>query len=180
VDQKLSDEVFAGAEYSQRRLKVPGTDLTGPEPVRVSLSWRERLGRAYVNWVPTDSLALSVSYLYERLVRTFDDPEAETTTHRVPAELRYFHPSGLIALGRGTYVHQRGQFFDATRTPMPGGDDFVTIDLGVGYRLPERRGLFTVEVKDLLNEGFRFQDTDTQNPTIVPGRLVLARFTVGF
>lgn len=59
-------------------------------------------------------------------------------------------------------------------------DDFWVIDAGVGYRLPRRFGFITFEAKNLLGEDFKFQDTDSANPTIAPERLLLGRLTLAF
>ena len=116
ADQRLSGDLRVGAEVSRRDLNVP-TLLLGP-PASVSRDDEsEVLGRAYIYWMPTPWLALGAEYLYERLKR---DPEAlnhvqmaETRIHRLPLSLSFFHPSGLTARVRGTFVDQRG------RSPTP-------------------------------------------------------------
>ena len=52
--------------------------------------------------------------------------------------------------------------------------------LRFGYRLPKRRGLITLEVKNVADEDFNFQDTDPANPSIQLERLVIARVTLSF
>ena len=54
------------------------------------------------------------------------------------------------------------------------------VDAAVGYRLPNRFGFVTLEGRNLLDEEFKFQDTDPANPQIYPERLILARFTLAF
>ena len=54
------------------------------------------------------------------------------------------------------------------------------LDGSISYRLPRRWGILTLEGRNLLNEGFRFQDTDVANPTLIPERLVLFRFTLAY
>jgi hypothetical protein len=59
--------------------------------------------------------------------------------------------------------------------------------------LPKRWGLITIEAKNLFNEAFKYQDTDTAstsiggldstlalNPLISPERLILAKITLVF
>ena len=62
----------------------------------------------------------------------------------------------------------------------PDGDDFWVLDGSIGYRLPKRYGLITVEAKNLLNETFRFQDIDPANPRIAPERFIFGRITLSF
>jgi hypothetical protein len=38
----------------------------------------------------------------------------------------------------------------------------------------------TVEIRNLLDQQFRFQDTDPANPSITPERFVFMRFTLAF
>jgi hypothetical protein len=52
------------------------------------------------------------------------------------------------------------------------------VDASIGYRLPKRYGIITVEARNLFDENFRFQDTDPSNPTIYPERLVLVKVTL--
>jgi outer membrane receptor protein involved in Fe transport len=48
----------------------------------------------------------------------------------------------------------------------------------VGYRLPKRRGVLSLNVDNLFDRRFRFQDTDPENPTIMPQRMAYFRFTI--
>jgi len=63
---------------------------------------------------------------------------------------------------------------------VSGDDQFWVFDASIGYRLPKRWGLITIEAKNLFNEEFNFQDTDPANPRIYPERLILAKFTLAF
>ena len=67
ADQKISDSLFAGVEYFQRDLDVPISVTAPPAPTTYErFDWKERQGRAYVNWAPDPRWALSADYLYER------------------------------------------------------------------------------------------------------------------
>ena len=61
-----------------------------------------------------------------------------------------------------------------------GDDRFWVVDASVGYRLPKRFGIISLEAKNLLDKEFQFQDTDPGNPHILPSRLILFRFTLSF
>jgi tetratricopeptide (TPR) repeat protein len=192
VDQKLSRNIYGGVEFSVRDLDRAITVQTGPSLLGVVLrDWEERLGRAYLYLAPSRWLALSAEYLYEWFERdvsggfTGVEEFAELRTHRFPLGIRFFHPSGFSAGIKATYVDQRGDFavIDPTLftfVEVPGDDDFWVVDASVGYRLPKRYGLITVEANNLFDETFRFQDTDPANPRIMPERLILAKFTLSF
>jgi hypothetical protein len=193
ADQKIADSLFAGAEYYQRDLDVPITitDLSGVTNSPL-FDWTERQGRAYVSWAPDPRLALSADFLYEHQDRdgspgTFK----KVTTSRVPLSARFFHPSGLFATATGTFFDQSGEFWrigQAPSTDMPtsGSDQFWIFDASVGYRLPKRYGIVSLEGRNLFNRSFNYQDTGhtalpnpaSALPTIQPGRTVYFKITI--
>lgn len=183
ADRKITDNLFAGAEFSRRDLEVP-LQVSGPPAPTVirRFDQREWSGRAYSYWAPHPRLALSADYLYERHERQ-GDPVKEVKTHRVPLGVRYFHPSGVIATLKGTYYDQDGTFFligqsPSTDTPVSGSDRFWIFDASAGYRLPDRWGIATIEAKNLFDESFRYQDMDRFSPVIWPERSVFFRITL--
>lgn len=168
--------LYLGAEFSQRDLTSP---VLFPDET-VDVSYRERLAHVYLYWTPSDWFSLSLEYNYER----FDlDPFnaanlLESTTYSVPVGLRFFHPSGIFALSRGTYVHQSGEFLDSTFAFTPASDDFFVLDLAVGYRFPKRWGLASFQVRNVSDERFMFQDSDPANSRIAPRRQFLFRLSI--
>jgi outer membrane receptor protein involved in Fe transport len=54
------------------------------------------------------------------------------------------------------------------------------LDAWAGFRLPNRRGTVSLAVENLLDERFRFQDTDPLNPSFAPERTGYLRFTLAF
>ncbi len=130
-------------------------------------------------------MAASVEYQYERFDRgeKFVGTELFTDleTQRVSLGGNVFHPSGFFARMKGTYVDQNGKFVDPLSQPTLHDDDqFWVFDASVGYRLPKRFGLLTIEAKNIFDSEFNFQDTDAANPSIFPERLVLLRLTLNF
>ena len=123
-----------------------------------------------------------MEYLYEQLEKsslTFDFHELRT--QRIPIGVSFFHPSGLTARLRVTYVDQEGRFEDrSTGATSRGHDEFWVTDASVSYRLPKRFGLLSLEGGNLFDERFRFQDTGTSSVTVTPERYVLLRFTVAY
>jgi Flp pilus assembly protein TadD len=179
---KSGPDLYAGFELSKRELDWPL--VTGELQTRI-FDHEEEFARVYLYWTPLDWLALSTEYWFERFVH---DPEAlsspvalaKSKTHRLPLEFRVFHPSGVFARARATYINQRGRFEDATRTVVPGSDEFWTVDALLGYRFPKRLGLATLEVRNLFDENFQFQDTDPENSAISRDRVILLRLTLAF
>ena len=178
-DQKFGGRLFAGIEWSQRRLSVPFVgDATFEQ------DWQEDLARSYIGWIISDYFAANFSLQWERLVR---DPMASTLndiadTHimRVPLEFRYFDPSGLSAFLRTTFVNQRGNFRDLMGAVFSGQSSFAVVDAGIGWRIPGRPIVGTLQIKNLFNTGFHFQDSDPTNPAFLPRRFVMGRVTFSF
>jgi outer membrane receptor protein involved in Fe transport len=68
-----------------------------------------------------------------------------------------------------------------------GHDSFVVVDVGIGYRFPKRLGIASLQVNNLFDEGFRFQDDSfrefSDEPTVgpyIPERTILGRVTLNF
>ena len=202
IDRRFSSVVYAGVEISRRDLKTPLNLVPPPPadpiPTEVRAQWKEQLARAYLNWAPGPRVAFSAEYSYEGLNRAdpFSGPLAlrsggsfgpdavsELRTHKASVKIAYFHPSGFTAHVEGDCVRQDG-IFELPLVPGPGfsltpnQDTFFVVDTSIGYRLPKRYGLISVEAKNLFDKDFRFQDTDPGNPLILPERLVVVRFTL--
>jgi opacity protein-like surface antigen len=185
VDQKFSQAIFGGVEFSRRDLKVPlpVTDLnTGLTSVHHD-DWSENLGRAYLFWTPHEWLALSTEYQYEHFDRAADFGFGlkNVTTHRVPLGLRFFNPSGVSLGLQATYFNQDGDFQRRGATCCESGaSDFWVVNAAISYRLPKRYGFFTVGATNLFDRSFRFQETDFNNPTLQPDRMFFTKLTLAF
>ena len=184
IDQRITNQLFMGAEWSQRQLTVPVINV-GPPANTVEQGWRERFGRAYLNWIPMDRFAVNAELRWEQFRRdpTASNPEeiASLDLLRIPVELRYFDPSGVFGLLRTSLIHERGTFLNSTGSGVfSGKSGFATVDAALGWRLPGRAAVGVIEVDNLFDSRFRFQDTDPTNPQVVPRLQVLARLTLGF
>jgi tetratricopeptide (TPR) repeat protein len=194
VDQKFSLNLFGGLEISKRDVNVPAIAFTPGAPTEID--FEERTGRAYLYWTPFNWAAATAEYYYERLSDTPADPgiiqppPAQSSTHRVPLGINLFLPWGFFTKWKATYIDQNGYFRDlSVIDPLTGpckcprGDHFWLADAVVGYRLPKRFGIFTVEAKNLFDKKFRFQ-----NPAIIPGtypfiqpeRVIYAKLTLSY
>jgi hypothetical protein len=179
IDQKFTEDLFGGVEFSKRDLEIPLIDVSGPSPVTQQLDGKEFLSRAYLFWTPHKWLALRAEYLFERFE---NDPllgePIRLNTHRVPLGMNFFHPSGLSASLTTTYYNQDGIFVRPTGSVDSGGDDFWTIDAAINYRLPKRYGLITVGAANLFDNKFKFFEVDRDNSRIQPDRMVFFRVTL--
>ena len=172
----------------QTALNFPFRKLTPTGEISVAdTDWDEDTARAYLYWTPHERLALSAEYLYEKMKSDRIDPGLppelyrNMTTHRFPVGARLFLPCGFMARLTATYVMQDYQTFDPnTLAPLPDDDRFWIMDAGIGFRLPGRRGLVSVEARNLFDEDFKFQDTDYLNPAISYERQIFAKVSLSF
>ncbi|MGH8646635.1 MAG: TonB-dependent receptor domain-containing protein [Gammaproteobacteria bacterium] len=149
LDHKFSSNLYSGLEISKRDLEVP---LFLRRGLTLIDDWDEELYRAYLNWTPYPSLAVSVGYQLEQFEREnenrFSDSFPRTITHVAPVMLRFFHPSGFVSGVGATYVNQEVKFFTEAAS---GHGDFVLVDIGVAYRLPKRYGIISLDIRNLLD-----------------------------
>jgi tetratricopeptide (TPR) repeat protein len=184
IDQKFTQTLFGGVEFSKRDLDVPFLNfaVNPANPPTEMANWREYLGRLYLFWTPHEWLALRAEYQYEKLKRDQEFPSGVTIakTHRVPLGINFFHPSGLGASLTTTYFNQEGKFggLFTGNSIRRGSDDFWTVDAGIKYRLPKRYGFITVGASNLFDKKFKFFDADLNNASIQPNRTVFTRITL--
>jgi tetratricopeptide (TPR) repeat protein len=185
VDQRLFRNLFAGIEYSRRDLRVPFTTTTLTGLTEEKADWNENLLRTYLLTTPANWLALTAGYEWELFERDKSLPNGTTRveTHRVPLGINFFHPSGVSASLKATYITQHGSFERMDTLDFKhGNDSFWSIDAGINYRLPKRYGFITLGVTNLTDRKFKYFDTDNglgnANPRFVPGRVFFGRLTL--
>ncbi|MFM8331300.1 MAG: FecR domain-containing protein, partial [Candidatus Methylumidiphilus sp.] len=185
LDHHVNAQLALGAELSQRDLNVPSAFLDGGETAHAAF-WRERLYRGYLYWTPPgERVSISLEYSYE----DFDNQDflpdrgnpPSTRTHLLPVTISYFHPVGWFASVKTSYVNQQ---VDADGTGYQ-EDEFALVDLGLGYRLPKRLGIVQVDVRNLLDQSFRYQSYGLRTQAVeqapfFPERAVYGRVTLSF
>lgn len=187
VDQKLTRNLFAGIAYSRRNLQVPFETTTSGGFQEDKVDWNENLLRTYLLATPAKWLALTAGYEWERFKRDerFANGVARIETHRLPLAINFFHPSGMSASLKATYINQHGSFQRIdTGNFENGNDSFWSIDAGINYRLPKRYGILTLGVTNLTDRKFKYFDTDNGsgnvNPRLIPGRVFFGKLTFAF
>jgi tetratricopeptide (TPR) repeat protein len=186
IDQKFSQTIYGGAEYSQRDLEYPTFVLPNDPEAAVELqqlNGKERLGRAYLYWTPHKWIALSAEYHYEKIEMDKEDLGVfeYLKTNRFPLAITFSHPSGFSARVQTTYIDQEGKFKpqgSAMGYVVSGADNFWIVDASLSYRLPRRLGIIVIDARNLFDKLFNYQDIDVANPSIQPKRAVFAKFTL--
>jgi tetratricopeptide (TPR) repeat protein len=158
-DSQLSETVAWGVELTGREME---------EPVIVNNQSEfedrdEQLHRLYLYATPTPTLALGVEAIYdlynadEGVATQFDDVPTRVETVSLPLSARYFAPGGWFAGLTATPVEQEVEYDDFSS--LEGGDEsFFVLDLAAGYRLPARRGVISLDIRNLTDEEFSYQD----------------------
>jgi tetratricopeptide (TPR) repeat protein len=183
LDGKIQANLFAGVELVERQVgtQVLRLDSAG-QPYNTTTPNTEDTGRAYLYWAPVATLSFSARYQLDH----FSDPTqspfgfTEMRIRRLPLETRYFGRSGFTAGVRVSHYHEDGVFQFADGSWQPGADDFWVSDLTLGFRLPKRRGVLSFNIDNLFDKHFRYQDVDTENPSVIPERFAYIRFTLSF
>lgn len=181
IDHRVNSETYMGAEFSIRELNIPDPDVS-------SIDVEQDFARAYLYQALSDNWIFNAQYQFERSKSNELDFDMlppllflrESTTHRVPVELRFYHPSGFFGRFRATYIDQHGEFF-TEETVLPGSEQIVVVDATVGYRLPNRLGILSIEARNLFDEHFNHQEFDLGlSNSIAHDRVILGRFTFEF
>ena len=179
LDQVVSTHVTVGIEFTRRKLNVPVINST--TGTTLDDEQRERADRLYLHWLMTKRLGIAAEYFSERFERDFPSTDlrspSQLSTKWAPIMLTYFQPNGLFGKVRTSFVTQEIDSSSAGQAE----DSFWICDLSLGYRLPRRYGVVSIDAKNLFNKEFRFHDVDFQNGTIPrvlfqPERTIFLRF----
>ena len=198
LDWQLLPNLAVGAEATWREIAEPfplGPPFVPAPEIRIDDA-KDQIHRLYLYWAPTDRLAVRTGVVYDKWERESDALSVLTTsqfpleleTIRVPLNLTYFHPSGFFAGAGVTYVDQEVRKIPPPPAFPQGKEKFTLVDLNIGYRLPNRRGIASLEIRNLLNEDFVFQNDDFRRafdiPTLtssyIPGQSIMGRLTLSF
>lgn len=193
LDWQALPSLAFGVEATRRDIADPYVDTTVFPPAIFIDDAEEKIYRGYAYWTPSDRFAVRAGIVHDQWEResdafslaSFSSFPLDVKTVTAPLNVTYFHPSGFFAGAGATYVDQ-----EVTRLPIfpnQGDEQFTTVDVGIGYRLPRRMGIASLQVRNLFDEDFVFQDDNfrvrTDDPLIapyVPERTILGRVTLNF
>ena len=191
VDWQVTPDLAIGGEMTWRDIEEPFIDALQNRVVDVDT--KEQLHQAYVYWTPFDELAVRAGFAYDKfdresedfLARVISQDPLKVETISVPVNLSYFHPSGFFAMAGATFVDQDVDRLSGFENQ--GHDNFFVVDLGIGYRFPDRIGIASLQVQNLLDEGMEYQDDSyrefQEEPSVgpyFPDRTILGRVVLNF
>lgn len=179
LDGHYRKRIFSGFEISSRDLQVPLFFQN-----RAFLNdQKEKLYRAYLYGLPDNKWAVKSEIQYEQFSRneTITGPRTIDTLS-IPVSLSYFNFHGLFFSLTGTFVRQEIDRLDNVNNRT---ENFFLFDASLGYRLPNRRGIISLDARNLFDQSFlfrnlHFQTADPINPIYLPARTIFTRFTLNF
>lgn len=179
LDGHYRKRIFSGFEISSRDLQVPLFFQN-----RAFLNdQKEKLYRAYLYGLPDNKWAVKSEIQYEQFSRneTITGPRTIDTLS-IPVNLSYFNFHGLFFSLTGTFVRQEIDRLDNVNNRT---ENFFLFDASLGYRLPNRRGIISLDARNLFDQSFlfrnlHFQTAEPINPIYLPARTIFTRFTLNF
>ncbi|MBK0399143.1 FecR domain-containing protein [Limibaculum sp. M0105] len=164
-DAAVTDWLDIGAEGMRRWVDI--------NPLTVPGDTDELEIRAYVNASFLDRFAARLDFRHldaessgSALANDLNSFEATEVT----AGLGWFHPSGFFVSGRAGVGWT--DFVNTKNTVRQSGSDtFPITELSLGYRLPDRRGIASIDFLNVVDADFGFEDRTVEsssNPLAAP------------
>jgi tetratricopeptide (TPR) repeat protein len=176
LDAHYDSKVFSGFEISARNLSFPisSSNTSSTQKQKEELYSSYLYGILHKNWSAKSEVR------FEAISGFFEPHKIETLS--IPNSINYFNPHGFFTSITGTYVHQN---VERSGIKNEKTEKFFLVDASTGYRLPNRRGILSLEARNLFDENFLFQDinfnsSQTTVTRFVPSRTIFARVTLNF
>lgn len=191
LDARITNNLYSGFEISERKIKVPSVS-EGKFDKNDGSNQVEKSYRAYLYWLPHNNWTIKGELQSENLDKltpqvTDDSPFGPNRVDTLSASigLKYFNPNGMLGGLTGTHVEQ-----ELGAYPVLGQiaeSKFFLLDASIGYRFPNRRGIISFDVRNLLDQQFKYWSSYFQNneqltvsPRFIPGRTFSVRLTLNF
>jgi tetratricopeptide (TPR) repeat protein len=198
LDTRVGNNIYTGLEVSRRDLDAPIIDRTSLNSLPQMFphhneEQKENRYRAYFYWMIHTHWVIKAEPQYEKLGRAsqnlLDSDPFKIKTFTIPLSIDYFDPRGYFASLTGTFVNQHVQ---RLKIMGNGGtvnaeniSKFFQLGATAGFRFPNRRGILSVEGRNLLDEQFDyvnqyFNISEPVRPRYLPERTIFARITLNF
>lgn len=137
-----------------------------------------------LSWIPNRDLVVNLGYVIDDFDETTPTGNLPVLvrTAAVPVGVRLFLDSGVFAGALATYVDQ--EVARAT-DPRSRTEDFVTVELDLGYLLPQRLRAINIGFRNLFDQEFSFQDDNYRTstyraPVYIPARSAFVKLSLVF
>ncbi len=170
TDVKATPTLTFGAEAGRQKMRV-GSGFEGSELDTVP----EQVQR--FDWVRLDATSRALSALIASIglkaERFRADPETQqpglptkVMTTQLPLALRSYSQAGYFGEVVTTAVWQKVERLPDSGSQ--GSSRFVVVDASLGWRLPDRRGTLSLDVKNLFGRKFAYQDDNFASTELRP------------
>ena len=188
ADLRLGPDLWFGVEGVYRDISAPRLDVGSDDSDFITQGASETAASGYVYWTATDRLAVTFGVHGSRFRLDEDDAVGgpqDVDSILAPFSLRYFHPSGFFAVGGVQYVWQSVTESDGPGQQRDSSANSWLVDAAIGYRLPHRRGIVSLELNNLLDQEIHWQDdsfrsSEQQNRRFNPERSAMIRLNLNY
>ena len=149
----------------------------------------EEAAQAYLYWTATERIAVSFEVRGSRFRPARERRRRRAAGHQFRSWRRCRSAtsirSGFFAVGGVEYVGQSVTRRTAlVARPRSWGDSWL-VDAAIGYRLPGRSGIVSLELNNLLDQKIHWQDdtfrsSEQQNRRFIPERSAMVRVNLNF
>lgn len=151
IDSHFSNQLYTGIDLQKRDMEIPQTSGA----ITTIYNQNESTYRLYLNYLLSKNLSLSLDYNFEEIKNEVVDPiDLQTTT--IPLSLNFSHSNRFFSAIKITHIDQTGQYFDPA--PINYTERFNLTDLSLGYRLPNKLGSLNLQINNVFDKEFVFQD----------------------
>ncbi|MCU7934646.1 MAG: FecR domain-containing protein [Candidatus Thiodiazotropha sp. (ex Dulcina madagascariensis)] len=173
-NRRFSQNLHAGISsvYREMNTKIEMLDTSAPPPGSSiqTLEYDDTHAGFWLNWTPSMRWTLGIEYSYnlynlKKGIQATDksvlapDGILKLETHKAPASVSFFHPSGFSTKLTATYLDQKGSFIDTTGfATQQGEDQGVITDIAFSYRFSKRMGSVSLGVNNLFDEHLNHED----------------------
>jgi ferric-dicitrate binding protein FerR (iron transport regulator) len=172
VDYKLSPSIYVGGEALLRHVADALRSASSLVPVdydeavlsasevavgNLATTHREeKIYRGYLYSILSDRLVNTIDYSWHQVERTDPEIGQDIILQRARTSLRYFCEGGLYPFIAATWREQERKGSDFL---TDGSSDFVIADIGVGYRLPQRQGTIQLQLNNIFDKSFSYDQS---------------------
>lgn len=184
-ERQWNDLTYSVVRLNAHDVKNPEYDPASDNEVR-DIKVRRFLAQATLNRILTPSLGLWTTVSAKRLLPNdfalSFSPNTDFSEADLALGLSYLHENGFGATASSILVHQH--FVDADARDLGGDklDDemFALFNAGCSYTLPNRKGRINLDVKNIFDQRFSYQQEMVTLDSIFPARQAVLSVSFSF
>jgi len=182
-DYKPGQRISSGIELFKRELDIPDSTGSSP-PVFFFQQQDEKNYSAYVTWVASNNWHSKLEYNYEEIT---NDTKilSDLQTKTLPISINYTSSTGIYGSLRITHINQTGIYTEPVTVET--SSNFNIADFIVGYKLPKQKGNINLQINNLFDKSFIYQDNGqfnadsfNINSRYLPEQTILVNLTLFF